>query len=269
VRSSVGLTQQILTNLVVNAGLALDDRGTISVTIHTSEETEAFAVEKGELPKGRYALLEVTDSGRGISEEVRLRIFEPFFTTRAHGTGTGLGLSTVYNILQRCGGGIRVASTLSKGSTFTAYLPLLHVETPTAHLRGVKKDDAAWAQGLHFVVVEDNVAVLGVMQNALGRLGAQVTTATRPDEAIELLENWSRIEPSGPDLVLTDMGMPGGGGSKVIKWMKERRSHIPVAIVSGYIADSQAEAVEGLEVLRKPFLSADLQNFVRSVLRGS
>jgi CheY-like chemotaxis protein len=117
--------------------------------------------------------------------------------------------------------------------------------------------------------VEDNVAVLGVMQNALGRLGAQVTTATRPDEAIELLENWSRIEPSGPDLVLTDMGMPGGGGSKVIKWMKERRSHIPVAIVSGYIADSQAEAVEGLEVLRKPFLSADLQNFVRSVLRGS
>lgn len=266
VRSSAGLTQQVLTNLIVNARHAIDQRGTISISVRTAEMSSSLQVERGELPPGKYALLEVVDSGKGMSDEVRSHIFEPFFTTRPQGLGTGLGLSTVYNIVRRCSGGIVVESTLGIGSRFSVYLPLADQGPHEQPEMVVQNAHPAWAQGLDFLVVEDNAAVLGVMQNALSRLGARVTTATRPDEAISILEKWHTGDAEGPHLILTDMGMPGGGGSKVIKWVKEFRPNIPIAVVSGYVADNQAGAVEGLELLRKPFLSADLQNFVRGVL---
>jgi PAS domain S-box-containing protein len=268
VRSSLGLTQQILTNLIVNAGHAISGRGAIAISLRTLESSSPVAVERGELPPGKYAALEVSDSGKGMSAEVKCRIFEPFFTTRPQGFGTGLGLSTVYNIVQRCAGGISVHSTPDVGSRFTVFLPFADRGPVEVTAVEPARSGGPWAKGLHFLIVEDNIAVLGVMQNALNRLGARVTTATRPDEAIGILEKWAEREISGPHLILTDMGMPGGGGGKVIHWVRANRPEVPIAVVSGYIADNQSEAVEGLEFLRKPFLSADLQNFVRDVLLG-
>lgn len=267
VRSALGLTQQILTNLVVNAGHAISQRGTISISVRKLESSAPVPLEPGELPPGKYAVLEVTDSGKGMTSEVKSHIFEPFFTTRPQGLGTGLGLSTVYNIVKRCAGGITVHSTLQVGSQFIVYLPLVDEGPLDRATEQPSSSGNTWAEGLHFLVVEDNVAVLGVMQNALSRLGARVTTATRPDEAVRLLETWSSRENSGPHLILTDMGMPGGGGAKVIHWVKANRPDVPIAVVSGYIADNQTEAVEGLDFLRKPFLGADLQAFVHDVLR--
>ncbi len=269
VKSSLGLIQQILTNLVVNAGHAMNHRGTVLLKVEAVEHDSPFDVVQGMLPPGRYGLLQVTDSGRGMDKDVLARIFEPFFTTRIGGTGTGLGLSTVYNIVARCSGGIRVSSAVGVGTTFSVFLPLDETGREEPRPSVAPADECRWAEGLEIVVVEDNAAVLGVMQNSLSRVGARVTTANRPDEAIEILETWNRGNENSPDLVLTDMGMPGGGGTKVIRWLQDNRPNVPIGIVSGYIPDNQLASTEGIELLRKPFLSADLQEFAREIFEAS
>ena len=262
-----GELQQVLMNLVVNARQAIDGDGTI--TIETSEELidEDAASMHAELQPGRYVRITVTvtvtDTGRGMTSETASRVFEPYFTTKDPGSGTGLGLSTVYAIVNRYGGYVTVYSELDVGTSFKVYLPSTDEELQSAAEQGRSNDDQHEARGT-ILVVEDEDAVRNACTRILGRAGFGVVEASDGAQALSKLDGL-RI-----DMLLTDVVMPGGmSGRDLARQLEEVRPGVPVLFMSGYNADAIATRgvlEAGISVVEKPFTSADLLSKVRELL---
>jgi two-component system cell cycle sensor histidine kinase/response regulator CckA len=258
--------EQVLVNLVVNARDAMPRGGRIGVTT-SNRELKADAPERpnGVRP-GAYVALEVIDTGVGIEPALQSRIFEPFFTTKEPGRGTGLGLSTVYGIVQQSGGHVTVTSVPGKGATFTVLLPR-HVGGEPAPAS--KIDRRRLPGGTETILlVEDEAAVRSSARRLLERQGYSVLEARHGADALRIVEESGRHI----DLVVTDLVMPEMGGRELAERLRAHRPALKVLFMSGYT--EKAIAAGGIMppntgFVEKPFTVEQLMRRLREILDDS
>lgn len=257
-----GQLQQVLINLALNARDAMPDGGTLTLT--TGEADLAGDLEGGE-PPGRYATLTVRDTGAGMSAAVQARIFEPFFTTKPLGRGTGLGLAAVDGILKQHHGWIDVESVPGAGALFTVFLPVLPALAPEMSRSGYPEPlEETTRSGATVLVADDESGVRVIVARSLEDAGFRVLQASDGGEALELVD---RHGP--PELVLTDLAMPGMGGAELARCLRQRWPELPILFMSGYSAEELrrdgAIGSEG-ELIEKPFSPGGLVATVTAVL---
>ncbi len=272
VKVDQGQFEQVIINLVVNARDAMPSGGTL--TIRTANVTLDHEMQRGAetMPAGDYVLIEVIDTGTGIPPENLERIFEPFFSTKEVGSGTGLGLSTVYGIVKQTGGFIAVDSAIGKGSTFSIYLPR-HIATAKETAAAAMDLDAASSTARDLtgvgtlLLVEDEDAVRLFGARALRNKGYKVLEAKNGENALEVM-----AAAGGPvDLVITDVVMPVLDGPELVKRVREDNPTMKVIFISGYAEDSFREKVSqdaDIHFLPKPFSLQQLAGKVKEVLAG-
>ena len=265
VRADAGQLDQVILNLSINARDAMPGGGQLNI----STQNVSFNAEQDartDMPPGEYVMLAVTDSGTGMGLETQRRIFEPFFTTKDVGQGTGLGLATVYGIVQQSGGQIRVYSQLGHGTAFKIYFPRLD-EVPTAG--DLQSDEAPVATGSGtLLIVEDDSAVRQVAARVLRNRGYTVLEARRPSEARRICaEHGTAI-----DLLLTDVIMPECTGTELARELSLLHPHMRVVYMSGYPggAASRLGALgPGAAYLEKPFSPTTLAEKILSAMKVS
>ncbi|MDY7095447.1 MAG: PAS domain S-box protein [Acidobacteriota bacterium] len=258
-----GQLQQVLLNLAVNASDAMPRGGRLSVRWTRAMLDEEMGTETGSIQPGTYALLEVEDTGTGMSEANRQRIFEPFFTTKEVGKGTGLGLSTVFGIVHQWDGGISVISQLGVGTTFRIYLPVAEEGEPPSAAASQPELPSPSATTLATVlVVEDDDMFRNLLGEVLESEGYEVLTAREADEALNLCGQGLEAV----DVLVSDLVMPSGNGVKLSAELRSRYPHLRVILMSGY----SDEALAGRDIdkeladafLEKPF---DISTLLRTV----
>jgi two-component system cell cycle sensor histidine kinase/response regulator CckA len=266
VRVDKGQLEQVIVNLALNARDAMPVGGTLTITTAETELGKGTTSADGcAIPAGRYALIVVRDTGMGMDTATQTRAFEPFFTTKPVGKGTGLGLAAAEGIMKQNDGYITVVSAPGRGATFTLYLPVLS-DIDVLERRGEPRGeppppapDAAQA-GATILLVEDEAAVRAIAARSLERSGFRVLQASGGAAALELMDGH---EP--PDLVLTDLMMPGIGGAELARRLAKRWPALPVLFMSGYSVEDlvrQGALSSGGIILQKPFTPDGL---VRSV----
>ena len=252
VEADPGQIEQVLMNLVVNARDAMEHGGTL--WIETSN-----TVRDGQ----RYAVLCVTDTGTGMTADVRQRIFEPFFTTKEPGSGTGLGLAIVHGIVEQADGWIEVDSEPGAGTTFRVYLPSAEAAKAAAPRPA---SDRSTPRGSEVVLlVEDDDAVRAVAARVLRKQGYTVLEASNGKDALDIFERRGHEAA----LVITDMVMPTMSGTELAARLRSRAPTLPILFVSGYsrdAADQIAQVETASEYLEKPFTPATLAATVRALL---
>jgi signal transduction histidine kinase len=255
--------EQVLVNLVLNARDAMPMGGAISIETANVELTAANLAADGlRLPPGSYVMLAVSDTGTGMDATTRARAFEPFFTTKPKGKGTGLGLATVYGIVDQTGGEITIKTALGHGTVVRIYLPA--VAAP-ADKREVDPPRPAKTFGSESVlVVEDNDAVRELAILALRQRGYEVLEAASAEQALDLITQGAR-----PQLLLTDVVMPGLSGPNLAARLLQHIPRLRVLYMSGYSEDAAAAHGTfwgGVPLLQKPFTSSQLADRVRLTL---
>jgi two-component system, cell cycle sensor histidine kinase and response regulator CckA len=243
-------------NLAVNAQDAMPNGGTLSIA--TSHESTAFIGPHGETSAGGFAVLEVSDTGHGMSLDTQAHIFEPFFTTKEQGKGTGLGLATVYGIIQRAGGHIKINSGVNQGTSFLVYLPLTGMPPGK---RSAPSEQMPVPRGQETILLaEDENGIRAMTRTYLEGLGYRVLDAASGTEAIELSAGYRGII----HLVLTDLMMPGMRGDSVVNAIRQDRPGIQAILMSGFAGGATLD--RSLEILEKPFEFPDLGRRIRAML---
>jgi signal transduction histidine kinase len=263
VRVDPAQIEQVILNLAVNAKDAMPRGGTLTIATD-AEELDAEEARQLAVEPGRYVRLAVSDTGAGMDEETQSRIFEPFYTTKDQGKGTGLGLATVYGIVEQSGGRINVVSAVDRGTTFELYFPSLLVE-PGAEL---DRGGAGPLAGRETVlVVEDEEAVRRFVSEVFRSNGYTVLEARNGDEALTR----SRSHDGDVDLVVTDVVMPGMSGPELVSQLVEERPGTRVIFMSGY-PDCELGERPGLATsvpfVQKPFAPQTILARARDVLDG-
>jgi two-component system cell cycle sensor histidine kinase/response regulator CckA len=263
IRADAGQLEQVLMNLAVNARDAMGGGGKLTIETANTELSEGYAEAHQPVAAGRYVMLAVTDTGTGISPEIRSRIFEPFFTTKERGKGTGLGLSTVYGIVKQSGGYIWVYSEPGRGTTFKIYLP--RVDAPVESPPPARLVAGTPVGTETILLAEDDEQLRKLVRGLLDRMGYQVLAAATAEEALaRAAEHSGRIH-----LLLTDVVMPGAGGHQLAGRLAEVRPETRTLFMSGY---TDAAIVDhgilerGLHYLQKPFTPSVLARRLRDVL---
>jgi two-component system cell cycle sensor histidine kinase/response regulator CckA len=264
VHADPGMMDQVLMNLTVNARDAMPQGGQLVIETSAVEFDEISATQCAQARAGTFACLSVTDTGCGIPPEIIARIFEPFFTTKEIGKGSGLGLATVFGIVQQHQGWVNVYSEVGLGTTFRVYLPRLLKarETPTTWVTL-----AAIAGGNETILlVEDDASLRVVVRTALSRLGYHVLEATDGAAALNL---W-RQHRAEIRLLLTDLVMPGGmTGKDMAAQILAQDPKMKVIYASGYSVEIGGEdfpLTEGVNFLSKPFEVPKLAQTIRHCL---
>ncbi len=261
VKADGGQLQQVIMNLAVNARDAMPNGGSLLLETANVTFDEQYATLHPEVQTGEYAMLAVTDTGTGMTPEVKARLFEPFFTTKPKGSGTGLGLATVYGIVKQSGGWIWVYSEPGSGTTFKVYLPRTDEAIPQP--RPVLKTDTRGRETI--LVVEDQPEVRMIAITALQRFGYTVLSAVNGEEALSIASGFlGKI-----DLLLTDVVMPGMNGRDLASRLRIERPDLRVLLMSGYTEDAIAERADlDAEVgyVQKPFSPETLAEKVRESL---
>jgi signal transduction histidine kinase len=253
---------QILANLCVNARDAI--AGTGKVTIETENATldAAYAALHPECAPGDYVMLAVSDTGHGMEAKTRAHLFEPFFTTKELGKGTGLGLATVFGIVQQNHGSITVDSEPGQGTTFKIYLPRTLTEPVGAEQKAARRMVAGSETVL---LVEDEGQILNLGRRLLEQCGYTVLATDSPMAALTLATNHG-----GPiHLLITDVVMPGMNGKELWDRLRVSRPDLKCLFMSGYTADvieHHGVLDEGVHFLQKPFSATSLSEKVRSIL---
>jgi len=252
-----------LSQLAINAGDAMPEGGRLIIGSRNSRLDADYAGEHPEVQPGDYVIIEISDTGRGMSHEVQRRIFEPFFTTKEKGKGGGLGLSTVLGFIKQSGGHIDVASEEGVGTTFRLYLPRLGVDARLSEPKAPAR--AAAGGGETVLVVEDDPAMRRVVRRQLYELGYQVLEADRATAALRVLET-EKI-----DLLFTDIVTPGSiDGIALARTAAARWPEIKILLTSGFPQtrlDERGE-VNGMRLLSKPYGREDLARVLREVLEA-
>ena len=262
VRADESQLEQVLMNLAVNARDAMPSGGRLLIeTADVGPDDVSLQVPGMEAP-GAHVMLSVTDSGAGMSTEVRERIFEPFFTTKELGRGTGLGLATVYGIVKQHGGNIIVASEPGKGTMFRIFLPVTAEPGPQQEA----EPSGPLPEGVETIlVVEDDELVRNLIQEVLAPLGYRVLTTATGDEAVKASDSF----PGSVDLLLTDVVMPGMNGRQLAEVMRTKRPGIKVLFMTGYTQDAlstQGILEPGVALIHKPLRAGTLTRQIRQVL---
>jgi nitrogen-specific signal transduction histidine kinase len=255
-----GQLHQVLMNLAINARDAMPGGGTLRIETRNVDLDDHFAEQHAYMKPGEYVQLQVSDTGCGMTKAVMSHLFEPFFTTKKVGVGTGLGLATVYGIVQQSGGSILVDSEPGKGARFTMFLPRIDAgvkvacEPAPSPLGGTET----------ILVVEDQQQLRKMVGHVLRGFGYKVLEAADPEEA--LLQSEAYADPI--HLLLTDVVMPGMAGPELADRIKPSRPAMEVVFMSGYSEgvrlDHQALQSSG-GYLAKPFSPEDLALKLREV----
>lgn len=259
--------EQILVNLLVNSREAMPLGGKILVTTRNVEIGPEGSGRRPALAPGCYAVLSVTDVGRGIPPEHQDKIFEPFFTTKSDSGSSGLGLATVYGIVQRNRGYVAVESRPGQGTTFEIYL--LACEGPVSWRQTPAVAAPAPAIGpVKVLLVEDNDKMRDSLEGLLEALGHEVLVASDAEGALRLLA----AEQPDLDLMITDIVMPGLSGPELFGRIREQRRDLRCLFISGYadnVALRHGLRQESTDFLPKPFSAGDLLRKIREILRPS
>ena len=266
IKADSSMMEQVLLNLVVNARDAMPKGGQLAIKIASLKLGPNPRPYRSESRAGEFVCMTVADTGSGIDPENLRRIFEPFFTTKEVGKGTGLGLATVYGIINQHQGWIEVDSELGKGSTFRVFLPLARDAAPA------KEDKAlpATVRGGNetILVVEDEVAVRELVCRVLGSHGYHILEA---ETGVKALEVWQQNKKK-IDLLLTDLIMPDRlNGRELAETLRAERPQLKVIFTSGYTADVVGKDFvlqRGLHYLQKPYDPQKLAVTVRDCLDG-
>lgn len=258
--ADAGMIAQALMNLCLNGRDAMGNSGELTLTCETVV-LEREVGEHGNSPaSGDHACVTVTDTGCGMSDDLRERIFEPFFTTKDTGAGTGLGLSVVFGVVTESGGFIEVESTPGEGSAFKIFLPVTERCIP---FDGHSPDDAALT-GRTLLVVDDEKMVLDALRRLLEKKGYQVLSAATAEGACDLLKKHAMEI----DAVLTDWSMPQMRGDEVIALATKLNPRIKSILLSGYFSDEipLASDADAVLVLQKPVRFEELQHALTQIL---
>lgn len=253
---------QILTNLAINSRDAIQDTGEIIIETSNISLDESYSDSRPDFSPGDYVMMAFTDNGFGMTKEVMGKIFEPFFTTKERGSGTGLGLATVYGIVRQNDGFIYVYSEVGKGTTFRIYFPRFE-SAPEAIGETVEPELITGNETI--LVVEDEELILEFIKEALGTYGYHILGAGSPEDAIELCEK----QETGIDLLLTDVVMPSMNGKELADRVKAFFPGIRTIFMSGYTVDVVAHRSileKGVNFVQKPFNLETLGRTIREVL---
>jgi len=259
-----GMLEQVLMNLCLNARDAMPGGGTLTIETENVRIDRDYAETHAWAQAGRYVLMTVTDTGTGMDAATLERIFEPFYSTKEPGRGTGLGLATVYGIMDQHGGVIRAYSEPGRGTTFKVYFPVVERRATDV---GTKIEGAAEGGSETILLAEDDVEVRELAQAILERAGYAVLTAADGEEALHVF----RRRASEIDLVILDVVMPRLGGREAWERMRELEPGVPALFASGYSENAVHTNFvldAGLSLIRKPFARDQLLRAVRLVLDG-
>jgi PAS domain S-box-containing protein len=263
IRADRNQIEQVIMNLAVNAQDAIGERGVITIETAFVLFDDAYARQHPEVSPGRYLMLAVTDDGCGMDQETRQRIFEPFFTTKGIGKGTGLGLATVYGIIQQHGGNIWVYSEPGQGATFKCYFPLVD-EIPAGERPATQAGVSLAGDRRTILLVEDNEMIRTLVDDLLTREGFEVLVAEDPKEALRISRN-RRL-----DLLITDVVMPYMTGPELHIRLLETYPGLKALYMSGYtnnLMTQQGTLGEGVRYLQKPFAIAEFLRITEALLK--
>tara|TARA_R110001592_G_scaffold27763_13_gene102721 strand:- start:11247 stop:13748 length:2502 start_codon:yes stop_codon:yes gene_type:complete len=265
VKVDEGQMEQVLINLAVNARDAMDGGGKLTITTENFTNKKAKDVMQEEMPPGDWVLIQVKDTGSGISKKNMTRILEPFFTTKGVGEGTGLGLATVHGIVRQSGGFLDIQSKVGKGTTFFIYLPRAAEEDEEDEEAIPEKAVAKDLTGTECILlVEDEAAVRTFSQRALANKGYEVLCAENGEAALELYE---KEEAGKVDLLITDVVMPGIDGPTLAQRIRQHSPKLKIIFMSGYTEDKLKDYMgENTYFLPKPFTLKLLAAKVKEVL---
>ena len=263
VKADASQIEQVIVNLVLNARDAMPAGGHVTIETTNVELTEERLSGEGlGLEPGPYVMLAITDTGVGMDDVTRAHAFEPFFTTKSKGKGTGLGLATVYGIIDQSGGGIAMDTAPGRGTSIRIYLPVT-TASPVPERPYVAPNGTEGTETL--LLVEDNDAIRDISARALRRRGYTVFEARNAEEAIE----WASRSRERADMLITDVIMPGLSGPNLAARLMQQNPKLRVLYMSGYTAD----AIEvhgtfwgGVPLLQKPFTPSQLAEHVRMAL---
>jgi two-component system cell cycle sensor histidine kinase/response regulator CckA len=240
----------VLLNLVVNARDAMPDGGAVVISTHHHLDASG----------ARWVALRVTDTGTGMSKDVRERVFEPFYTTKEVGKGTGLGLSTVYGVVAQSGGTIEVDSIVGKGSTFTALFPAVGESAAAVE----HEDVGSLPVGSETIlVVDDDDSIRRLAEQALMSYGYTVVLARNGVEALTVARTMPRL-----DVLVTDIVMPQLSGPQLAERIMAKFPAPCVIFMTGWVNDAtmELELDTNVTLLRKPFTPLELARTVRGAL---
>ncbi len=259
VRGNPTQLHQVLLNLCVNARDAMPDGGTLSFVADNSTLTAIEAGQIEEAGPGDFVSISVSDTGTGMSAEVRARIFEPFFTTKGEGRGTGIGLATVLRIVKAHGGFLRVESTPGEGTNFEVLLPRLAEVAPVSVAPA--RTESVRGRGELILMADDEQAMCELMRTELTSFGYRVLTAANGAEALAIFKE------HGADvhLLITDNAMPVMDGRTVINEVRKLKPGLPVIFTSG---EGDAGPMANVTGLGKPFALEELLAAIRRSLGG-
>jgi two-component system cell cycle sensor histidine kinase/response regulator CckA len=268
VKVDQGQLEQVIINLAVNARDAMPGGGTL--TIRTANMSSEYPMRRAHeiMPPGEYVLVEVKDTGIGIPKENLSRIFEPFFSTKEVGSGTGLGLSTVYGIVKQTGGFVFVDSEPSKGAAFSIFLPR-HEGAEAGSTARADLTDSQAARDLTgagtVLLVEDEDPVRLFSARALRNKGYKVIEAKSGEAALEVITSGREIV----ELLITDVVMPRMDGPNLVKQVRELHPEMKVIFISGYTEDAFRKRLDrdtDIHFLPKPFSLKQLAGKVKEVM---
>lgn len=254
VQADANLVQQVVVNLIVNAGHACEKGGTVTLRLCDGKD----AAGGPEVPPDA-CVLEVIDTGHGMSPEVAARIFEPFYTTKSKGRGTGLGLAVCRNIMDRLGGSISCESVQGQGTTFRLVFPKSSVPSENAQVG--EEETASEHFCLSIALVDDNELLLALLGDALKSWGHEVQAFDAPGLLLEAMTEGYR-----PQVLLSDVVMPGMNGIQLLEAVRERHPACQCILMSGYNLNNlrgQIDVPESQPVLHKPFTNLKLRKTLR------
>jgi len=261
-----GQLENAILNLAINARDAMPEGGRLKIETRNIILDQTYTQRHEDLHPGTYALISVSDTGTGMSEDVLERAVEPFFSTKEVGSGSGLGLSMIYGFVKQSGGHVRIYSEIGHGTVVRLYLPTSELDGASSESDHVVEiEDKFDTAGERILVIEDDPDVRLTAVGVLQELGYRTVEAGSDQEAIELFGNGSEI-----DLVFSDVFLQGSiNGPEIVKQLREKRPEIPVLFTSGYTADQFDELDifdENFHFISKPFETPDIARKIRELL---
>lgn len=264
IRCDANQMENAILNLAINARDAMPQGGTITISTANVvlDENEAALHE---LKPGEYLCLKITDTGEGMSDDVKARVFEPFFTTKPIGKGTGLGLSMIYGFVKQADGGIQIHSKPGQGTSIEICLPRYSGDLAEDEPDSSTDMDSHIGLGEVVLVVEDEGVVRMLVVEVLKELGYYALEAENAAAAIKILESTQRL-----DLLITDIGLPDMSGDEVARIALARRPNLKLLFMSGYTdkASNPAFLEEGIQIITKPFNMDVLAIRIRQIIES-